>query len=74
MRTSSCGLVLVEPRRRLVEQQQLRFGHQRTPDLDESAPTEAERLDRAVGDVVEPEQVERPVRALALVAGRLRRG
>ena len=62
-----CGLVLVESRRRLVEQQQLRLGHQRPPDLDEAAPTEAERLDRAVGDVVETEQAQRPLGALALV-------
>ena len=50
------GLVAVEARRRLVEQQQLRLGHQRAPDLDQAADAEAQRLDRAVGDGIEPEQ------------------
>ena len=40
----------VESRRRLVEQHELRLGHQRAPDLDQPADAEAQRLDRAVGD------------------------
>ena len=39
-------LALVEPGRRLVEQQQQRLGHQRAADLDQAAPPEAQRLDR----------------------------
>ena len=40
----------VEARRRLVEQQQPRLGHQRPADLDQPPDAEAERLDRPVGD------------------------
>ena len=36
----------------------LRLGHQRPADLDEPADAEAQRLDRAVGDGVEAEQLE----------------
>ena len=68
------GLVPVEARRRLVEQQQLRLGHQRAPDLDEPAAAEAERLDRAVGDVVEAEQLDIVSAASMLVGVGPRRG
>ena len=56
----------VETRRRLVEEQQLGLGHQRPADLDEAADTEAERLDRAVGDRLEAEQIEHRLRARLL--------
>ena len=44
------GLLAVEARRRLVEQQQPRLGHQRPADLDQPALPEAQVLDRLVGE------------------------
>ena len=52
------GLGPVEPGGRLVEQQDLGLGHQRPTDLDETALAEAEPLDRLVGEVREPQQLE----------------
>ena len=65
-RRSRCG----RARRRLVEQQQLRLGHQRPADLDQPARPEAQRLDRPVGDRVEPSRSSIAVGALVLVGGR----
>ena len=64
-------LVLVEPGRRLVEQQQRRFGHQRSPELDEAAAPEAQRIDRVIRDVLQTKQLERVVDSLPLLGGRL---
>ena len=64
------GLGAVETRRRLVEQHEPRLRHQRPADLDQPADAEAQRLDDAVGDRVEAEQIERLLRALLLLGGR----
>src|SRR5205085_9516473 len=53
---------------RLVEQQELRFGYQRPPDFDEPPDAEAQRLDGAVGDRLEAEQLEHGLRPLVFVA------
>ena len=63
VRARSAVSCAVEPRRRLVEQQHRRLGHQRPPDLDQPALAEAEVLDRLVGDVAEPEQRRAPRRS-----------
>ena len=67
------GLVPVETRRRLVEQQQLRLGHQRPADLDQPADAEAQRLDLAVGDAVQPEELEHLLRPVLFVRRSVRR-
>src|SRR5439155_19832335 len=61
------GLALVEPGRRLVEQEQEGLGHQGTADLDEAAAPQAERLDGPVRHVVEAQEVERGLRTLSPV-------
>ena len=66
------GLGVVESGRRLVEQEQARLGHQGASELDQAGPSEAERLDGAVGDVGEAEQLQGRVRASELVGGRTR--
>ena len=64
-------LVLVEPGRRLVEQQERGFGHQRSPELDEAAAPETQRIDRPIRDILQPEQLERLVDSLTLLGGGL---
>ena len=44
------GLLLVEPRRRFVEQQHLRLGRERTGELDEAGAPGGQCLDARVGD------------------------
>src|SRR4029077_2695272 len=61
------GLLAVEPRRWLVEQEEPWLGHERASDLHEAAATEAEGLDRPVGVGGEAEQRERRVDARALL-------
>ena len=69
--TTSRVVVLVEPGRRLVKQQERGFGHQRPPELDEAAAPETQRLDRPVRDILQPEQRERLVDSLTLLGGGL---
>ena len=61
------GLVAIEAGRGLVEQHEERIGHERAGDLDEASASEAEGLDRPIGHVVEPEELQRVVHARALV-------
>src|SRR5262249_656221 len=48
-----------------------RLGHQRPPQLDQASPTEAQRLDRHIGDVEQPQQVEGLVGAALLLGARI---
>ena len=52
------GLGAVETRRRLVEQQHFRLGHERTADLDQAALAEAQPFDRLIGQRLQSEQRE----------------
>ena len=61
--------MVVEPRRRLVEEQQRRLGHQRPSQLDQAALPEAERLDRPVEVGDQPEQLGHGAGPLQLVVG-----
>ena len=67
------GLGAIEARRRLVEQEQLRLRHERPADLHQPPDAEAERLDRAIGNRRQPEQVERRLRSCSFVGGGLTR-
>src|SRR5256885_7724945 len=52
------GLGAVETRRRLVEQQHFRLGHERTADLDQATLAEAQPFDRLIGQRLQSEQRE----------------
>ena len=64
-------LVQVEPRRGLVGQQDLRLGRQRPGQLDQAAVPQPEGVDRGVGQVGDPHQLERGVDPLHLLLLRL---
>ena len=67
-----CRLGGIQTGRRLVEQQQLGLGHERTADFDQPAASQRQRLDGRVGNVVETEQFEGGEHTRLLIARRRR--
>ena len=64
-------LVQVEPRGRLVGEQDLRFGREGPGQLDQATVPEAERVHRHVGQARDPDEVQRGLHPLHLVLCRL---